>query len=297
MASSSLSPSRGALPHYPSDTTTVEEEDSPLLSNTSTSPSQPPTEDPTALYVKLLETHLPWHKRPSALWLIPIFAIIAVSGGMLSSSIGQYQASLLCRQFFTHYTPANATLATIIEKVRQEPDGLTRFLFDAVDMEMNGMVVPLLPVPECRQPDIQGYTAKILAMLDVLSALTGKHSSNWDGGRKCRILELIMINLLGTLSIGYYASLSDKYGRIPFLLLTPLNTLWLMCGLVIMGTYWDQVGLYLMFIGMTVSGLLGGIGVGSTMALAYAADCTDPSKRSTMFSWLHAALFFGLTVG
>lgn len=70
-----------------------------------------------------------------------------------------------------------------------------------------------------------------------------------------------------------------------------------MGGLIIMGTYWDQVGLYLMFTGMVVSGLLGGFGVGATMSLAYAADCTVPSKRSTMFSWLHAVLFFGLTVG
>ncbi|KAI9235111.1 MAG: major facilitator superfamily domain-containing protein [Podila humilis] len=272
MASSSSSSPRGTLPHYPSDTAIIEEEDSPLLPKTSTSPSQPPTEDPTVLYVKILDT-LPWHKRPSTLWLVPFFVLLAVSGGMLSSSTGQYHASLLCRQFFTHYTPANATLAAIIEKVRQEPDGLTRFLFDAVDMEMNGMVVPLLPVPECRQPDIQGYTAKIMALLAVLNALTG------------------------TLSIGYYSSLSDKYGRIPFLLLTPLNTLWLMGGLIIMGTYWDEVGLYVMFTGMVVSGLLGGFGVGATMSFAYAADCTDPSKRSTRFSWIHAALFFGLTVG
>ncbi|KAF9371246.1 hypothetical protein CPC16_003170 [Podila verticillata] len=64
-----------------------------------------------------------------------------------------------------------------------------------------------------------------------------------------------------------------------------------------MGYYWDEVGLYVMFTGMVVSGLLGGFGVGATMSFAYAADCTDPSKRSTRFSWLHAALFFGLTVG
>ncbi|KAG0356244.1 hypothetical protein BG005_004844 [Podila minutissima] len=272
-SSSSPQPTRGALPHYPSETTIVEEEheDSPLLPKTL--PSSQPSQDPTAIYVKLLETHLPWYKRPSALWLLPIFAIITISGGMLSSSVGQYQASLLCREFFNNHTPANATLAAIIAQAQERPDGLTQFLFDSVAKEMNGMVVPLLPVPECREPDIQAYTAKILAFLEVLSALTG------------------------TLSIGYYSSLSDRFGRLPFLILAPVNTLWLLGGLAVMGHYWDQVGLYLMIVGMTINGVLGGFSIGLTMALAYAADCTEPGKRSTIFSWLHAALFLGLTVG
>ncbi|KAG0093625.1 hypothetical protein BGZ93_007810 [Podila epicladia] len=272
-SSSSSQPTREPLPHYPSDTTVVEEEHegSPLLIKTPSS-SQPP-EDPTTVYVKLLETHLPWYKRPSALWLLPIFAIITISGGMMASSVGQYQASLLCREFFNNYTPANATLATIIAQAKETPDGLTQFLFDSVGKEMNGMVVPLLPVAECREPDIQAYTAKILAFLDVLSALAG------------------------TLSIGYYSSLSDKFGRLPFLILAPVNTLFLLGGLAAMGHYWDQFGLYLMIVGMTINGVLGGFNIGLTMALAYAADCTDPSKRSMIFSWLHAALFLGLTVG
>lgn len=177
-SSSSPQPTRGALPHYPSETTIVEEEheDSPLLPKTL--PSSQPSQDPTAIYVKLLETHLPWYKRPSALWLLPIFAIITISGGMLSSSVGQYQASLLCREFFNNHTPANATLAAIIAQAQERPDGLTQFLFDSVAKEMNGMVVPLLPVPECREPDIQAYTAKILAFLEVLSALTGTKTTN-----------------------------------------------------------------------------------------------------------------------
>ncbi|KAF9301983.1 hypothetical protein BGZ74_006020 [Mortierella antarctica] len=272
-SSSSSQPTRGALPHYPSDTTIVEEEHEDSLLLPKTLPSPQPSEDPTAIYVKLLETHLPWYKRPSALWLLPIFAIITISGGMLSSSVGQYQASLLCREFFNNHTPANATLAAIIAQAQETPDGLTQFLFDSVGKEMNGMVVPLLPVPECREPDIQAYTAKILAFLEVLSALAG------------------------TLSIGYYSSLSDRFGRLPFLILAPVNTLWLLSGLAVMGHYWDQVGLYLMIVGMTINGVLGGFSIGLTMALAYAADCTDPSKRSTIFSWLHAALFLGLTVG
>lgn len=76
-----------------------------------------------------------------------------------------------------------------------------------------------------------------------------------------------------------------------------MNTLWLLGGLAVMGHYWDQVGLYLMIVGMTINGVLGGFSIGLTMALAYAADCTEPGKRSTIFSWLHAALFLGLTVG
>ncbi|KAG0335984.1 hypothetical protein BG004_008245, partial [Podila humilis] len=99
---------------------------------------------------------------------------MAVSAGMLTSSSGQYQASLLCRQFLNTQTPRNTTLADIITQVLETggPDGLTKFLFESAEMELNGMLAPLHPAKECVEPDIQAFTAKTLAIVDVLSGAT-----------------------------------------------------------------------------------------------------------------------------
>lgn len=81
------------------------------------------------------------------------------------------------------------------------------------------------------------------------------------------------------------------------MILAAVNHLFMGFSIFAMDRWWDQIGLPLMFIMSLVSGLLGGIGTSATMSLAYAADCTDPGRRSLIYSWLHAGLFFGMTVG
>lgn len=74
-------------------------------------------------------------------------------------------------------------------------------------------------------------------------------------------------------------------------------SLTMLLSIVAMSMWWDQFGLPLMILSSLVVGLLGGIGTGTTMSLAYAADCTDPAKRSLVYSYLHAGLFLGLAIG
>ncbi|KAF9172825.1 hypothetical protein BGX20_004780 [Mortierella sp. AD010] len=64
-----------------------------------------------------------------------------------------------------------------------------------------------------------------------------------------------------------------------------------------MGMYWDYVGVPFLILSGLVTGLLGGTMLGFTMLFAYAADCTDPSKRSLVYSWLHASVYLGLAIG
>jgi len=76
-----------------------------------------------------------------------------------------------------------------------------------------------------------------------------------------------------------------------------VNTLLMLIAVFLMGVYWDQFGLLLMIFSSLLTGLLGGASMGATMCLAYAADCTDPVKRSRVYSYLHAGLYLGLAVG
>ncbi|KAI1317553.1 hypothetical protein EDD11_008247 [Mortierella claussenii] len=179
--------------------------------------------------------------------------------GMLASSSGQFQASLLCREYLNRHS-SNTTLSAITGVVAQLH-------------ESGKSIVALRPAPVCQLPEIQAFTAKILALIEVLTGIAS------------------------TFSIGYYSSLSDKHGRRIIMVLAFFSSFLNLAGIVVMGMFWDQVGLPLMIMSGLVNGLLGGTSLGLTMALAYAADCTDPAKRSLAFSWIHAALYMGLALG
>ncbi|KAF9353096.1 hypothetical protein BGX26_009117 [Mortierella sp. AD094] len=251
------------IPQEPSQDTIWEEgrEDSPLLPSHET----PEVVDPTSAYVKILAENLPWYKRPSALWLFPVYGLASISAGMLTSSVGQFQAALLCREYMNRHPPVNAT-----ELVANAAAELSSFLLEAA---ADNTAFPLRPAPECQAPEIQAFTAKTLGIIEVIGGVAAM------------------------LTIGYYASLSDKHGRIRIMIMGFVNNLFMLTAMIAMGKWWDQIGLPLLVISSLVSGLTGGIGLAGTMSLAYAADCTDPSKRSLVYSWLHAGLFMGLAIG
>ncbi|KAG0315422.1 hypothetical protein BGZ99_007482 [Dissophora globulifera] len=256
MASPSGAREASTLSHRASETTIadrIDDESTPLLSNNNnTKGSAEP--NPTSLYVKAISDHLPWHKRPTVFWILPIFGLAWVSSGMLSSSQGQFQASFLCREYMNRHSSQNMTLQAASEGIVS-------------------LLTTTRPAAGCQIPEIEAFTAKILALVEVITGIAS------------------------TLSIGYYASLSDKHGRRAIIMLAFFATFVNLCCIVIMDLYWDQIGLPLMVVAGLVNGLLGGTTLGITMSLAYAADCTDPAKRSLVFSWLHAGLYLGLAVG
>ncbi|KAG0371368.1 major facilitator superfamily domain-containing protein [Gamsiella multidivaricata] len=266
MASPSDRPKGRKLPHHPSEATitNLENENTPLLPK-KTSDKQ--VIDPTALYVKVLDEHLPWHKRPSVLWLLPIFGLAWIGSGMLASSIGQLQAALLCREYLNRHTSNTTLLAS---------EGVVSFL-SRVSSSTGGLAehvaVAMRPAAECQIPEIQAYTAKITGLIEVLTGIAS------------------------TFSIGYYSSLSDKHGRRTIMFVCFVNSFLTLAAILAMSLYWDQIGLPLMVASGLLVGLLGGTSLSLTITLAYTADCTDPAKRSLAFSWLHASLFLGLSVG
>ncbi|KAF9364452.1 hypothetical protein BGX34_001477 [Mortierella sp. NVP85] len=265
-------------------------ETTPLLSSSSsTSPSPssspsttPTTEDPITIYARVLAENLPWYKRPSAFWLFPIYGLAAVSGGMLISTVGQFRAALLCREYQLRHAPSDSTnlstdIASFIFQAAATASSAT--LYGGSGMEYGGsdnlyaFGGIVRPGPECQTPEIQAYTAKVMALIDVLG------------------------NIAAVLTIGYYASLSDKHGRVKVMAIGLINTFLTMGYLFVMGNWWDQVGIPFMTFAALAGGLLGGINVGQMMCLVYAADCTDPKRRRLVFSWLHAGLFWGLAIG
>ncbi|KAF9923374.1 hypothetical protein FBU30_006556 [Linnemannia zychae] len=279
MASSNISASgqRMTLPQRPSELTirdldndntnyNINNENSPLINKQHPPPNtNQPKMDETALYVKVITEHLPWYKRPSVLWLIPIFGMVWITNGMLTSSQGQFQAALLCREYLNRHT-SNYTSSVLAASAKDE---VASFFVSTA----GSVMATVRPASECEVPEIQAFTAKVFALIEVITGIGS------------------------TLSIGYYSSLSDRYGRRIIMIVSFVNTFLVLSSYVLMNIYWDQFGLPLMVLSGLVNGLLGGSTLGATMALAYTADCTDPSKRSLAFSWIHAVLFFGLAIG
>ncbi|KAF9905075.1 hypothetical protein EC991_002028 [Linnemannia zychae] len=231
-------------------------EDSPLLPSGGSEAEV----DPTTVYAQILREHLPWYKRPSGYWLFPLYGIVSVTGGMLTSSLGQFEAVLLCREYMNRYPPSNSTLAG------SSP-------LATWPTTMLGDKLPIIPDEECKVAEIQAFTALALAAMQILGAV------------------------FGMISIGYWASLSDKHGRIKLMLLGAFSNVIMLSCLFTMGKWWDQVGFPLLYVMATIGGLLGGIGLNSAMSFAYAADCTASDERSLMFSRLFAVLFLGLAIG
>ncbi|KAF9405787.1 hypothetical protein BGZ94_003382 [Podila epigama] len=233
-------------------------EQTPLLTKTT---AQPPEQDPTAIYVRIIQEHLPWYKRPSALWLLPIYGLASISSGMLTSSLGQFQTAMLCREYMNRHGPSDSTVLAVSS-------------FDMMATGLDTMMTAFVqPAAECKTPEILAFTAKTLALIEVIGGIAS------------------------TFTIGYYSSVSDKHGRVTIMILSFATSLIMLLSIIAMGKWWDQVGLPLMVISSLVTGLMGGISLGATMSLAYAADCTDPAKRSLIYSYLHAGLFLGLAIG
>ncbi|KAF9168379.1 hypothetical protein DFQ26_009002 [Actinomortierella ambigua] len=212
-------------------------------------PVSPDATNPSAIYAKVLETALPWYRRPSPFWLLPVYVAVATTSGMLLSSLVTFQVSMLCREFYNHNPPSTNFYSDYTS-------------YTAFDKD-----------PRCKLPDVQAYAAKVLGLIEVLSAIAS------------------------TLTVGYYTSMSDRHGRVKFVAFAFLNTTLMLLSIVAMNAYWDQIGLPLLFAQGILNGAMGGIGLGMTIFLAYSADCTDPAKRSLIYSWVHAALFLGLAVG
>jgi len=161
---------KGSLSHRPSEMTISEHlqpspeessENTPLLHNSNNNNNAAKTkgkeeDDPTAIFVKIIEEHLPWYKRPNVLWMLPIFGLTSLSSGMLVSSLGQYQASLLCREYLSRHSssPSASMAMTVAEGFVQT--FMTR------------------PAVECQVPEIQAFTAKTLAMIEVIGGIASK---------------------------------------------------------------------------------------------------------------------------
>ncbi|KAG0093321.1 hypothetical protein BGZ92_006186, partial [Podila epicladia] len=137
-------------------------EHTPLLAKV---PSSTTSEvDATAVYVKIINDHLPWYKRPSVLWLIPMYGLSAISSGMLTSSLGLFQAAMLCREYMNRHS-SNTTLAGVMYLAEQASST------SVATSGLASMMVAMVPDDMCKTPEVLAFVAKTMALIEVIGGI------------------------------------------------------------------------------------------------------------------------------
>ncbi|OCH93392.1 MFS general substrate transporter [Obba rivulosa] len=105
--------------------------------------------------------------------------------------------------------------------------------------------------------------------------------------------------LISALTTGWWASLSDRYGRIRILSFNVAGVIVSDLGFLIVARSWGRIpgGYWMYAVAPLVEGFFGSMSLASALAQAYISDCTPPGSRSWIFSMLLGLLFGGMGLG
>ncbi|MCJ1379241.1 hypothetical protein MMC17_002341 [Xylographa soralifera] len=92
-------------------------------------------------------------------------------------------------------------------------------------------------------------------------------------------------------------ALSDRYGRNKVIAFTTFGLLCSEIITIITAIYPETFSYYWLLLGFAVDGLCGSFIAAMAITNAYAADCTEPSKRSVAFARFQGCLFTGIAIG
>ncbi|MCJ1399770.1 hypothetical protein MMC11_002973 [Xylographa trunciseda] len=92
-------------------------------------------------------------------------------------------------------------------------------------------------------------------------------------------------------------AMSDRYGRKKIIAFTTLGMLLSEIITIIAATYPETFSYYWLLLGYAFDGLCGSFIAAMALTNAYAADCTEPSKRAIAFARFQGCLFTGIAIG
>ncbi|RFU27052.1 hypothetical protein B7463_g9287, partial [Scytalidium lignicola] len=151
-----------------------------------------------------------------------------------------------------------------------------RYLADRAVVDPSFTFSPVLlgtDNPQCRIPEVQSLVSKFMLWMTVST---------------------------GTLSAVVapkFGAFSDRYGRLRLLTLTSFGMLLSELFTIFAATFPDTIHHKWLLAGALVEGLCGSFTTGMSMAHAYAADVTHPTKRNVAFGYFSACLFSGIAIG
>ncbi|KAI8885793.1 MFS general substrate transporter [Backusella circina FSU 941] len=171
------------------------------------------------------------------------------------------------------------------------------------------MLIPLLILGFCavgiQAPTIEIYTlifcTRHYERLGEFSAIPMERCAIPEVQKTVAWIEGIVIILIygsGTFVASFYGALSDRKGRVIISNITMIGYMIFSCCFILMTWYpISNFSVFLIIFGPLVHGLLAGGSVMLANSQAYLSDCTLPSERTLVFSYMMAALFLGSTLG
>jgi MFS family permease len=119
------------------------------------------------------------------------------------------------------------------------------------------------------------------------------------GVAKLQTTMTTVMGVLGVLTVGWWVSLSDRYGRTFIVGVTILGRIFEDFNFIFVSMFAKRLpgGYWFLLIGPILEGTLGGISAASAAIHAYVSDCTTPAERSRAFSLLMGTFFIGMALG
>lgn len=127
--------------------------------------------------------------------------------------------------------------------------------------------------PQCQIPEVQALAAKFTLYGSLIAG----------------ILAAVTSPKLG--------ALSDRYGRRKIMAFTGIGTLMTEVITILVASLPTTFSYQWLLVGYMFDGLCGSFIAGLAISNAYAADCTEPSRRAVNFAYIQGCLFTGIAVG
>lgn len=91
----------------------------------------------------------------------------------MMAAVSQFEATLLCREYMNRYPPSNSTILTATGAATQLTFTLLNMMAHSPSSTLMGEVNAFSPPNECNVPEVQAFTAKALAVMQVLGGICG----------------------------------------------------------------------------------------------------------------------------
>ncbi|KAG0269520.1 hypothetical protein DFQ27_003208 [Actinomortierella ambigua] len=209
---------------------------------------------------------IPWYRRPSIFWLVPLILLISLVIGVAASPAEQAILQIVCKEYFDEHGQAGHHPGLLSTSSSSLNGGDPSFGFHAGDNSTQYE-------NPCDAPHIQALGAILFSKLRALK------------------------NVTALLTVGYWTGLLDRYGRKSLIWAMLLPAIFTQLVILYSSSAHNKYGSKLLYIEAFVQGATGGSTLLDPSLQSYAADTTSRDGRSLILGYMMVLLSIGMIIG